>query len=451
MAVSDLDVKARFAGNGVTTSFAIPCAFIPTEASSSILVYKILLSSGAMTLQTEGGGADYTLTPAYNPVTQPLGPTNVVFNSAPSALYNILVIRSLALAQTTSLVPNSPVPPRTVETGLDRLLFMIQELAEKAGRAILAPHINNFTSNIIPLATAGYVLRVNAAGDGWELVNSSAILAAAGGGLPAGGAAGDFVEKASAIDDDADWISGSYSGISLLTGAQFTSTGLKDTLDKIIRITYTAPTISLSMVGSGTLREKGASVASSLMTAAITKKSNDVGDVRFYQGATLLSTQTGNPPVPSGGSPTYNYASAFTDTISFSAQTTDILAGGNGPTNVISSTVTFSFVYPYYWGVGATGLTPAQVAALTKTVQNNTNSQAVAFTPAVGQKYYFAYPASYGALTSILDQNNFETIADWTLTKSNITGLDASAVSYRIYSFNNLVGVAGTYSYTFKK
>ena len=52
--------------------------------------------------------------------------------------------------------------------------------------------------------------------------------------------------------------------------------------------------------------------------------------------------------------------------------------------------------------------------------------------------YYFAYPSSYGSLTSILDTNGFETLSDYTKRTENITGLDASSQEYFIYEFNNL-------------
>lgn len=247
---------------------------------------------------------------------------------------------------------------------------------------------------------------------------------------------------------DSDYVFSGYS--QLLSGPFGPSTGLMDTLAKIIRITYTAPAISLSGSGSGTIREKGASLASLTLTAAVTKKSNPIGTVRFYRGGTLLDTQTTGGAIPNGGSSSYTYSTAFSDTTSFSSQVDDTLVGSDGPTTVTSNTVTYTFVYPYYYGAGATGLTPAQVATLTKDIIVSTATKTVTFTATAGQKFYFAYPASYGALTSILDVNGFETLPDWTLTNSNITGLDTTAQSYRIYSFNNTV-VAGSYQYTFKR
>ena len=253
--------------------------------------------------------------------------------------------------------------------------------------------------------------------------------------VSSGGGGGD-------IDEDYH-----YSGYSSRFSQVFESTGLDDTLQKILLITYTAPQISLSG-SSNALREKGDSVSNVTLTAAITKRSDPIDEVRFYLNpSTLLDTQTSGGAIPSGGNSTYLYAGPFSDNVTFRAEVDDNGATG-GPTTV-SSTTTYSFVYPYYYGSGAVGLSAASVAALTKDIRASDADETKTFTPTVGQVYYFAYPASYGALTSILDQNGFETIADWTLRTENITGLDASAVSYRIYEFNNPVGIAGSYSYRF--
>lgn len=449
MAVSDQDVKALYTCDGVNDTFAIPSAIIPNDASAMIKVYLILISTGVLTLQTEGGGADYVLDPPFDATSNPGGPTQVIFNTPPTNLNQVLVIRASEFEQTTTFLQVGNFNPKSMETGLDKLLLMIQEVGEKVGRTILLPFTALPTTNTLTTIAPLQVPRWNEDGDAWEMVDVATLLSSipGGGGVPPGGVAGDFIEKLSGDDGDADWQSGSYDGFSLLTGAAFTSTGLKDTLDKIIRITYTAPLISLSASGSGTVREKGDSVASTNLSATITKRSDPIANVRFYQGATLLDTQTGNPPVPDGGSAGYTYSTPFSDNISFSSQTIDDGATG-GPTNVTSNTVNFTFVYPYYYGSGAAALSAAGVAALTKDIRVSTASLLRSFTPNGSQVLYFAYPASYGALTTILDENGFNTFPSWTLRTENITGLDASAVSYRIYEYNN-TPVAGTYPFTF--
>lgn len=270
----------------------------------------------------------------------------------------------------------------------------------------------------------------------------------ASGGVPLGGATGAVLAKVSATDNDTEWKQYAYTGYSARFSQGFTSTDLDDTLKKILNITYTAPSISLAASGSGTIREKGASVASTTLTATVTKTSDPIADVKFYLSpSTLLDTKTGT--IPTGGSENTTYSTAFSDNQSFYATTTDTGATG-GPSTVTSNTVTFTFVYPYYSGAGTTSLTPAQVASLTKDVIVSTATVVKTITATAGQVFYFAYPAAYPALTSILDVNNFETIGDWTVSTISITGLDATSQSYRQYKFNNPV-TAGSYQYTFKR
>lgn len=237
-----------------------------------------------------------------------------------------------------------------------------------------------------------------------------------------------------------------FSGFSSRFSEAWSSSGVEDTFSKILLITYTGPLITLSASGSSTVREKGNTVTSTNLTATTTKRSDPIAKVEFYQGATLLSSD--DPATyPSGGSLVYAYSTPFSDNISFTAKVTDNGATG-GPSTITSNTSSFTFVYPYFSGAGTPSLSAASVTGLTKDVRTSTSSLNKSFTTANGDVYYFAYPASYGALTSIKDENNFETIGDWTLRTENITGLDASAQSYRIYEFNNPV-VAGTTDYTF--
>lgn len=243
-------------------------------------------------------------------------------------------------------------------------------------------------------------------------------------------------------------INPSYSGISLLTGEQFTSSGLQDTLDKIIRITYLAPTISLAG-SSNIVREKGDTVSSITLTATIAKKSNDISEVRFYQGATLLDTQTSGGAIASGGQSTYVYSTSFDDNISFSSQVDDALDGGNQTIGTASST-SYVFVYPYYVGADVAGLLDTEIVLLDKVVQTAQTNYTKVFTADAGDVFYIAYPDTISPLTSILDVNSFETISSWTQTVVALSCLDGSTQQYKVYTFNNPVA-AGDYQYTFKR
>lgn len=337
---------------------------------------------------------------------------------------------------------------RNIEETFDYLSGQIQRLRYLMGRTL---SFDNFTKDLLPTGKVPVPPDAIASLMGWDgtkwVYYSLDAITGAGTGLPPGGDTDAVLTKLSAADNDADWIQYAYSGFSARFNALFDSTSLADTLAKILDLQYAAPLVSLGASGNG-LREKGDTVTSTTLTASVTKRSDPIDTVRFYIGASLLDTQIVGGAIPAGGSSTYNWTGSFSDNTTFSVQVDDDGTSG-GPTTVTAST-TFSYVYPYYVGAGAVGITAAAVAALTKRIIASTTSRVETITAGAGEVFYFAYPASYGALTSILDVNNFETLPDWTLRTENITGLDANAVSYRIYEFNNPV-TAGAYQYTFKR
>lgn len=212
---------------------------------------------------------------------------------------------------------------------------------------------------------------------------------------------------------------------------QFTSTGLMDTLTKIIKPQYTPPTINLSG-SSNILREKGDVVNSITLTANIVRRSNPIDQVRFYQGMTLINTKTGT--IPNGGTETSPYSTPFSDNISFRAEVDDTQVGDDGPTTVGSNTITYQFVYPYFWGTAANSTqTAAQVAAMTKDVRASSASVERTFSASAGNYFYFAQPASYPAITKIFDANNFEVQGNFRSFVGDYVALDGSTQSLRVY------------------
>lgn len=448
MSVSNEAMKSLHIGDNVTRTFAIGFQFTPQNASAEIKVYYVDENDEEV-LAIEGDDQDYVLDPPYDSNTNPDGPANVIFrddvSTIPTDEQRVSIRRELPLTQPETYIGTGPIPSRTLQRNLDRITFMIQQLNDIASRAFTLAASVEGQAGGISLPTPG-VNSVLYSADGvtfsWLDVETIS-------GVPAGGAIGAFLGKASAADFDIAWDDLALSGYSSRFSANFTINGIRDAIEQIMAFVYTAPGITLSASGSSTVREKGTVVAGTTLTAAITKRSNPIGEVRFYVSpSTLLDTQTSGGGIPSGGNSTYVDSTNFSDTKAFFARVDDTLVGSDQTIGTQSNTVTFTFVYPYYSGVGAAGLTAAQVAALTKDVRVSTASLAKSFSPNGSQVLYFAYPASYGALTSILDVNNFNTIGDWTQRTEDITGLDGNPVSYYIYEFNN-VPLAGTYQYTF--
>jgi len=500
MSISSTPNRQAFSGNGTTTVFSIPFAVINSSYLTVLLVNDIPADAGrgnevAQTLTT-----DYTLS---GTLTEPGSTLTMVV--APAVNYKLVIIGAPALTQTLTIYENSAFPPAPVVSELDLLTRVTQYLKDLATRSVRMRDgaTATFDPKLPPNPVAGNVLVINTGADGFEYQDTVAgppgptgatgpagadgTNGTNGQGVPTGGTAGQILSKIDGTDYNTNWVNNSggtpavttgdaykvlqvnpaetgfeltgpvsYSGISALTGASFSSTGIKDTLDKIIRITYTLPSASLSGTGSGTLRENGDTQTNPTLSVSITEKSDPILDVAFYADSIsgpnqIGTTQTSGGGIPSGGTNTQATSLTFSANKTFWSRVRDTGASNGGTPQNRDVSVSYSFVYPYYYGNGASGLTPAQVAMLNKQIISNTGTKAETFSANAGDKLYFAYPASYSSLTSILDVNNFETISDWTLSTSSITGLDGNAVSYKIYAFNNAIGVTGSYQYTFKQ
>lgn len=133
--------------------------------------------------------------------------------------------------------------------------------------------------------------------------------------------------------------------------------------------------------------------------------------------------------------------------------------GNNGTPIVINSgSCSLSGIYPYFHGFSAndyrTGGT-ALYSGLTKIVQGYESVTSIELNSSTLYYSYIAYPASYGYLTSIKDQNEFEWIQSYTVYVANVssTGLvnDWTDVSYNIYRSNNPFTTAGRdWTFTFE-
>lgn len=220
----------------------------------------------------------------------------------------------------------------------------------------------------------------------------------------------------------------SRSGYSSRFGQAYTLATSSEALDAVFLFTYQSPTVTLSSTYTVRTEEFGTSVSSIQWTATTVETSSPILTVQFKQGSTLLYNYPN--PTQTGGTQIWVDTTPVTTTASFNAY------AGDGTSTGTSNTVTFTFVYPYYYGVGAQNLTFAQVQALTKLVQ--THQTTTTTTSPNNQVYYFAYPQSYGVLTSILDQNGFETISGYTRRSGTMTMLDLTVQNYYVYEFNSL-------------
>jgi hypothetical protein len=90
----------------------------------------------------------------------------------------------------------------------------------------------------------------------------------------------------------------------------------------------------------------------------------------------------------------------------------------------------------YYGAVAAAPVDKAGIVVLTKSVKN-TKALTTTFNLS-NQKSCYAYPASFGDLTSIKDSNNFEYLGSYTKTTVTVDG-----VSYNVYTLTDPVTSTG--------
>lgn len=188
---------------------------------------------------------------------------------------------------------------------------------------------------------------------------------------------------------------------------------------------YPATDLALSMNSLGGPYELGLERNLNLV-ATVTANDGIVSLRQFKQGATVISTEATDAMSET--------VSGIKDTVTYTAYVEYELSG-SPETKSVSRTA--SFYAPSYYGVGAAGNENETwvKANLTKTIRAN-NDLTANFSPTL-ERYYFAYPQSMGAVTLILDPNNFDITSAFTQFTATFTLADGSSEDYYIYRNND--------------
>lgn len=204
-------------------------------------------------------------------------------------------------------------------------------------------------------------------------------------------------------------------------GMTFTEFVKKITLkDVLVSATFTAS-------NSG-LKKKGTTINSSILQLVITNLGNvSIQDIVFYKGNVELDTQVFNV-----GTLTYSFA--YSDPITTNTTFRAVVRQDKG--YVVEKSSTFTFVNPSYFGV-VSSLNPSvsDIEALTEDVKN---TKVKNYTHSINDaRACYAYPAAFGSLSHIKDDNNFEYIDSF--TKSTIT---MNGELYNVYVLTDPVTVS---------
>ena len=183
---------------------------------------------------------------------------------------------------------------------------------------------------------------------------------------------------------------------------------------------YAKPTVTLTINPSTTLYDKVTDVVNSIgMTAKAVKATENISKVEFYVGNILVNTVTSG--VENGGTFTYAYNTTISTDTTFKAVVTDTKGGSN------TSTKSIKFVGRSYYGIvdaSLSSLNAEEIKAHSNTLKDTKKLTYAGITTDMG-KVYYAYPTSFGALTSIKDLvNNLNYTTSFTQSTVSVDGMD---------------------------
>ena len=202
-----------------------------------------------------------------------------------------------------------------------------------------------------------------------------------------------------------------------------------ETIIKDILVKYFPADLVFSLNPSKTLYKIGEVVNTIDMIANVTKKSNNIENIKYYIDGALVDTkdETTDTGIENGGTYTYTHSTPFSTDTTFKV---DVYDGKNTTTK----TIKVEFVNPFYCGLASSTLQEILQKKGAYTYNNITcNNDSI----------IFKYPKSYGTLTSILDSNNFENIGAFTRSEEVINGVD-------YYVYTSAVTTVTNFKFIFK-
>ena len=248
--------------------------------------------------------------------------------------------------------------------------------------------------------------------------------------------------------DETGGAGGSYSGTSgiaiggIKKNQTFTNATLQEMFDMLLH-PYEKPTMTLGINPAKTIYDKVTeTLASITINANVTKKTENIKEIRFYVNNVLVNTDTTHP---NGGlvSYTHTFASPTNTTFNVKIECEDI----KGATSKISANTNVYFVGKSYYGVVEDDGTPfaiteSLIKGLSKTEVKIKKALTYKNINATFGRIVYAYPKdlpSGGALTSIKDQGTGWSVFD-SYTSQEIT---IDGITYLCYYMVDAGGFDG--------
>ena len=216
-----------------------------------------------------------------------------------------------------------------------------------------------------------------------------------------------------------------HGGVGL--GVTFHDKTMKEMFDMIL-YPYVAPTVSTSVLSpsNGGTFEIGSTITITKVRVTAQIKSNKLTKIQVVHGTATVAEKIDG--IENGGTFDLNASYPITSNATLTAKVTD-----DTQSIISKNTGTFTFVYPIYHGALDSDSAPTeeQIKALTKHIESK-GTKTYSFN-CNNERFIFAYPKSYGALSQIYDQNNFNVTDTFTQYTVPVVCLDGKSVEYYVY------------------
>ena len=230
------------------------------------------------------------------------------------------------------------------------------------------------------------------------------------------------------INPDETGGAGGYSGTSgieiggIKKNQTFTNATLQEMFDMLLH-PYEKPTMTLGINPAKTIYDKVTeTLASITINANVTKKTENIKEIRFYVDNVLVNTDTAHP---NGGLVSYihTFASPTNTTFNVKIECEDI----KGATSKVSANTNVYFVGKSYYGCLPEGTTIDETSIKTlNTVLKKELKYKYSGITTTGTNLYhivLCQPKEFGTITSVKDALNFEYIQDYTVRDIIIDGI----------------------------
>lgn len=193
---------------------------------------------------------------------------------------------------------------------------------------------------------------------------------------------------------------------------------------------YVKPNVSFSSSPYNPLNKLGQQLTVNNLNINISNNSDVIKSIQLFKNDTLLDQ------IAVTNSNQYIYNSPITMT-----NNTTLKLVVNDGKNSISEYINYEFVHPIYYG--STNSIPNSISGLKEELIKKSNKEII-YNNSTVQYQIFAYPKSYGLLSSIQNDSDLNCI-----TGFNYTTINANNIEYYLY-YTKIPSIINNYKYIFK-